>query len=71
MVTYLANQKIDYAATSRGKAFLISTQDDATITSTGCRDDYFNFAPVRIASALSVVCAAFSPKRKSLSLNVA
>lgn len=29
-----------------------------------------NFAPANSAMALSVVCAAFSPSRKSLSLNV-
>ena len=38
MVTYLANQKIDYAATSRGKAFLISTQDARRVAYTSaCR----------------------------------
>jgi len=42
-----------------------------TRTRRGVMPYFFSVAPVRIASPLNVVCAAFKPSRKSLSLNVA
>ena len=64
---------VDPAGVEGVRRLTVADENDAAQAGIGnCKAGryFFSFAPVSCPNAPSVVCAAFSPRRKSLSLNV-